>query len=129
VDAVAGREGGVTMRHILLIHGDESGWERLSEAERAAQYERYVKLNREMEEHGQYVAGEQLAPGPTGKLVRVRQGETVVSDGPFAETKEQLGGFYLLDCDLDTALAYAARIPAAEGGTVEVRSIVETPDG
>ena len=115
------------MRHILVIHGDERGWERLSEAERADQYERYVKLTREMEEHGQFIAGDQLAPAPTAKLVRVRGGETVVSDGPFAEEKEQFGGFYLLDCDLDTALAYAARIPAAEGGTVEVRSIIETP--
>ena len=116
------------MRHILLIHADESGWDRLSDAERAAQYEQYVKLNREMEENGQFVAGEQVAPAPTAKLVRVRRSETVLSDGPFAETKEQLGGFYLLECDLDTALAYAARIPAAKRGTIEVRSIVEAPD-
>jgi hypothetical protein len=129
VKAVArppGRE--VTMRYALLIHGDERAWERLTDAERTAQYERYGKLQGEMEEHGHYVAGDELAPGTSAKLVQVRGGETIVTDGPFAETREQFGGFFLVECDLETALSYAARIPAAEGGTIEVRPIVEGPD-
>jgi hypothetical protein len=115
------------MRYMLLIHGDESAWDGLSDAERTAQYERYGKLQREMEEHGHYVAGDEIDSAGTAKLVRVRGGETVVSDGPFAETKEQFGGYFVVECDLDTALRYAAGIPAAEGGTVEVRPVVEGP--
>jgi hypothetical protein len=115
------------MRYILLIHGSEDAWERLSDAERAAQYERYGKLQREMEEHGHYVGGDELAPAASGKLVQVRSGSTTVTDGPFAEAREQLGGYFVVECDLDTALRYAAGIPAAEGGTIEVRPIVEAP--
>ena len=116
------------MRYMLLIHGSEDGWDALSEAEREAQYERYGKLQREMEEHGHYVGGDELDAAASAKLIRVRDGETLVSDGPFTETKEQLGGHFTVECDLETALAYAARIPAAEGGTIEVRPIVESPD-
>lgn len=116
------------MRYMLLIHGSEDGWDALTEAERAAQYERYGKLQREMEEHGHYVAGDELDAAASARLVRVRDGETIVSDGPFVETKEQLGGQFTVACDLETALGYAAQIPAAEGGTIEVRPIVESPD-
>lgn len=82
------------MRYMLLIHGSESGWDALSEAERASQYEGYGKLQREMEEHGHYVGGDELASAASAKLVRVRDGEAIVWDGPFAETKEQLGGHF-----------------------------------
>lgn len=116
------------MRYMLLIHGSEDGWDALSDAERSAQYERYGKLQSEMEEHGHYVTGDELEPAASARLVRVRNGETLVSDGPFVETKEQLGGHFTVECDLETALAYAAQIPAAEGGTIEVRPIVEGPD-
>ena len=115
------------MRYMLLIHGNESGWEDLSAAERAARYERYGTLQREMEARGHYVAGDEIAEAASAKLVRVRDGETDVTDGPFAETKEQFGGYFVVDCDQDTAIGYAARIPAAEGGTIEVRSLVEGP--
>jgi len=115
------------MRYMLLIHGSESGWDALSDSERAAQYERYGKLQREMEEHGHYVAGDELEPAASAKLVRVRDGEAIVSDGPFAETKEQFGGHFTVECDLETAIGYARKIPAAEGGTIEVRPIVEGP--
>jgi hypothetical protein len=117
------------MRYMLLIHGDESSWDGLSDDERTAQYERYGKLQREMEERGHYVGGDEIDSAGTAKLVRVRGGETIVSDGPFAETKEQFGGYFVVDCDLDAALGYAAAIPAAEGGTVEVRPVVEGPEG
>jgi hypothetical protein len=115
------------MRYILLIHGSEDAWDRLSDEERAAQYERYGALQREMEDRGHHVAGDEIAAASTGKLVRVRDGDTVITDGPFAETKEQFGGYFVVECDLDTALGYAAKIPAAEGGTIEVRPIVEGP--
>jgi hypothetical protein len=115
------------MRYMLLIHGDESAWGDLSDVERSAQYERYGKLQGQMQERGHYVDGDEVDSAASAKLVRVRNGETIVSDGPFAETKEQFGGYFVVDCDLDTAIAYAAGIPAAEGGTVEVRPVVEGP--
>ena len=80
------------------------------------------------EEPGPYVGGDELGAAASARLVRVRDGETVVSDGPFTETKDQLGGHFTVECDLDTALAYAAKIPAAEAGTIEVRPIVEGTD-
>lgn len=115
------------MRYMLLIHGSEDAWDGVSEAERAAQYERYGTLQREMEEHGHFVAGDEFASAASATLVRVRDGRTIVSDGPFTETEEQLGGHFTVDCDLDTALRYAAQIPAAEGGTIEIRTVVEGP--
>jgi hypothetical protein len=111
------------MRYMLLMHGNETGWDALSDAERTAQYERYGSLQREMEERGHYVAGDELASATAAKLVRVRGGEALVSDGPLADADEQFGGYFLVDCDLETALAYAAKIPAAEGGTIEVRPL------
>ena len=115
------------MRYILLIHGDEHAWDAMSDAERGEQYERYGKLQREMEEHGHYVAGDEIGPAASGKVLRVRGGDTVVTDGPFAETKEQFGGYFVVECDEQTALDYAAKIPAAEGGSIEIRTIVEGP--
>jgi hypothetical protein len=115
------------MRYILLIHGEERAWDGLTDAERADQYDRYGELQREMEERGHLVAGHEIGPAGSAKMVRIRDGEVTVTDGPFAETKEQLGGYFVVDCDLEVALAYAAKIPAAEGGTIEIRPIVEGP--
>jgi hypothetical protein len=112
-------------RYVLLIHGEEAAWERASEAERAEMYERYGKLLGQMQEHGHVVAGDELAPAATAKVVRRGDGDAQITDGPFAETREQLGGFFLLDCDEATALAYAAQIPSR--GAVEVRAIVPGP--
>jgi hypothetical protein len=128
VDAAVGRREEVGMRYLLLIHGNEDAWDHLSDAEREAQYARYGKLQSQMEEHGHYVAGDEIGPATSAKVLRIRDGETVVTDGPYAETKEQFGGYFVVDCDLETALAYAAEIPAAEGGTIEIRPIVEGPD-
>jgi hypothetical protein len=125
--AADGRRREVEMRYMLLIHGNESAWDDLSKAERTAQYERYGALQREMEERGHYVGGDELASASSAKLVRVRGGEPIVSDGPFAETKEQLGGHFTVECDLDAAIGYARQIPAAEGGTIEIRPVVERP--
>ena len=113
------------MRYMLLIHGNESGWESLPEADRTAQYERYGALQREMEERAHYVAGDELASATSATLVRVREGATAVSDGPLTDAEEQFGGYFVVDCDLETAIAYAASIPAAEGGTIEVRPLVD----
>lgn len=129
MNAATGRgEGGGDALH-PVDHGDESGWDTLSEAERNAQYERYGTLQAEMEEGGHYVAGDQIASANEGKVLRVREGQPVVTDGPFAETKEQFGGYFVVECDLETALGYAAKIPAAEGGAIEIRAVVEGPQG
>ena len=114
------------MRYMLLIHGRESGWGSLSEAERAAQYGRYAKLQREMEEHGHYVGGDEIDVASSAKLVRVRSGERIVSDGPFSDAEEQFGGYFLVDCDEEAAIAYAAEIPAVEGGTIETRPLIQS---
>jgi hypothetical protein len=116
------------MRYMLLIHGREDAWESLPEADRAHQYERYGELQREMVERGHHVTGDEIGPAGSGKLVRIRGGRVQVTDGPLAQMEEQLGGFFIVDCDLDTALTYAAKIPAAEGGTIEVRPIVESEE-
>jgi hypothetical protein len=113
------------MKYALTIYGDEAGRESASEEERQATSRAYIELGREMEQKGVLVAGEGLYPTPTATTVRVRDGERKVTDGPFAETKEQLGGFYVLDCrNLDEALEWAAKIPGAQSGTVEVRPVM-----
>ena len=86
----------------------------------------YGAFGQEIEAAGVHVAGEGLQPTATATTVRVRDGERLLTDGPFAETKEQLGGFYLLDCkDLDEAIGWAAKIPGAQQGAVEVRPVMD----
>jgi hypothetical protein len=90
----------------------------------AAEFAAYDVFTRETRDRSQFIAGEALEPTSTATSVRVQDGRTVVTDGPFAETKEALGGFYLLECkDLDEAIEMAAKIPAAKRGTIEVRPI------
>jgi hypothetical protein len=111
------------MRYMLLIYLDEQA---LSEAERQECYEESMQLAHELEASGQYLAAAPLHPTPTATSVRVREGKRLVTDGPFAETREQLGGYFLVDAkDLDEALSIAARIPGARAGTVEVRPVIE----
>jgi hypothetical protein len=110
------------MKYMALIYGNEEAWDALSEEEQRRVTERYMALAREPVT----VGGDELQDPDTATTVRVRDGETLTTDGPFAETKEQLGGYYLIDCaSLDEALEFAARIPAAERGAVEVRPVVE----
>jgi hypothetical protein len=110
------------MKYMALIYGSEEAWDALSEEEQQRVTERYMALAREPAT----VGGDELQDPDTATTVRVRDGETLTTDGPFAETKEQLGGYYLIDCaSLDEALEFAARIPAAERGAVEVRPVVE----
>ena len=115
--------GGVHVKYMLLIYHDERA---LSEAERAECYAESTQLAREIHSRGQYLAANPLHPASTATSVRVRNGKRLVTDGPFAETREQLGGYFLIEApDLDVAIAIAARIPMARKGTVEVRPVVE----
>jgi hypothetical protein len=109
---------------LALIYGDESRWDSLGEEERQAVYERYRAFG---EGAGDKVLdGAELAATRSATTVRVRNGETVVTDGPFAETKEALGGFYLLECaDIDEAAELAAQIPGAATGSIELRAAHE----
>jgi hypothetical protein len=114
-----------SMKYALTIYGDESSRESVSPEEQQATSQAYGVLTQEMESKGALLAGEGLYPTPTATTVRVRDGERSVTDGPFAETKEQLGGFYVLDCkDLDDAIEWAAKIPGAQQGSVEIRPVM-----
>jgi hypothetical protein len=115
------------MRYMLLIHDEEKGWGKLSEAERQKIMGEYRQFSEQINASGHYVSGSQLAPTSSATSVRVRDGKRVVTDGPFAETREQLGGYYLVEAkDLDEAIGLAARIPSARFGTIEVRPLVGT---
>ncbi|HEU4449490.1 MAG TPA: YciI family protein [Gaiellaceae bacterium] len=110
---------------MLQIYSPEGHWDRLAEDERAALYEEYFALDRALGERGALVGSHELEPAATATSVRVRDGETLVTDGPFAETKEQLGGYYVVEAEsLDEAIEWAARIPSARHGTIEIRPVV-----
>jgi hypothetical protein len=114
------------MKYMLLIYHDEPSWDAITEAERQQIYVEYRKLRSELESRGQFVTGSQLQPIATATSVRVRDRKELVTDGPFAETHEQLGGYFLVEAkDLDEATSIAARIPSARTGTIEVRPLVE----
>jgi hypothetical protein len=113
------------MQYMLLLYNDEVAWAALSEDERTAIRREYFALTDELQENGAYVAAAPLQPTTTSATVRIRHGEHLVTDGPFAETKEQLGGYFLIDVDSDDeARAWAAKAPAARYGSVEVRPIL-----
>src|ERR1700730_7262399 len=121
-------DGGTHMKYMLLIHDDEQGWAKLSEAERQKMYAEYGQFGQQIKAAGQHLASAQLQPTTMATSVRVRDGKRLVTDGPFAETREQLGGYYLIEAkDLDEAIAIAAGIPSVSAGTVEVRPLVERP--
>jgi len=112
------------MRYVMLIYGNESVEATVEQRENIM--EEYFAFNAEAKERGVYRAGDALQSTTTATTVRVRDGGISAIDGPFAETKEQLGGFYILDCkDLDEALEFGAKIPGAQFGSVEVRPIME----
>ncbi|MBA2318431.1 MAG: YciI family protein [Euzebyales bacterium] len=114
------------MQYMLLLYGDESGWAAMNEEETAAVFAEYGKLDEFFKSRGSEVQGAELQPTSTATTLRVRDGETLVTDGPFAETKEQLGGYFVVDCaSLDEALEVAARIPAAKDGSIEVRPVMQ----
>ena len=113
------------MKYLLSIYNDESSWDSASPDQIQKMMEAYYAFGREVEERGAYLAGEGLQPTSAATTVCVRNDERLITDGPFAETKEQLGGFYLLECkDLDEAIEFAAKIPGAQNGSVEVRPVM-----
>jgi hypothetical protein len=114
------------MKYLLLIYGNENA---LSETDREECYRESTALVYNLTANGQYLGSAPLHPTSTATCVRLREGKALVTDGPFAETREQLGGFFLIDAkDLDDAISVATRIPMARRGTVEVRPVVEIPE-
>ena len=117
------------MRYLLLIYNTEPT-EAVPDDVMASEQDAYNALTTSMRESGQFEAGEALQPTSTATTVRVQNGRRITTDGPFAETKEQLGGFYLVDCrDIDEAIELAARIPGALHGSIEIRPIWDLPSG
>jgi hypothetical protein len=120
------REGTTVKKYALLIYGDERQWTEASEADRTAMYAEYEKFGKMLEERNAVRGGAELATTSTATTVRSTAGDTLVTDGPFAETTEQLGGFYLVEAaDLDEAIEFAKALPA---GIVEVRPLVTDDD-
>jgi hypothetical protein len=116
------------MRYLLLIYVNEESVSGRSEAERGRVHEEYMAYTTGIRKSGNYITGEALQPVSAATTVRVKEGKTLATDGPFAETREQLGGFYMVEAaDLDQAIALAARIPGARWGSIEVRPILPTP--
>jgi hypothetical protein len=116
------------MQYLLLIYENEKAAAGLSEAEQGKIFQEYMDYTNRIRKNGNYVAGEALQPVSTATTVRVKNGKTLTTDGPFAETREQLGGFYMVEAkDLDEAVALAAAIPASRTGSVEVRPIMPYP--
>jgi len=113
------------MKYLLLIYGEEARWGKVSDKERDAILQEYMQFTQDIANSGHYIGGNELQPTSKATSVRIRNGKQLKSDGPFAETKEALGGYYLVEAkDLDEAIALAARIPSARWGTIEVRPIV-----
>ena len=116
------------MQYMLLIYSPPDAWTSIPPEQQKAIYEAYGAFSMELEASGKMVAGDALQDISTATSVRVRDGETLTTDGPFAETKEILGGYFLLDApDLDAAIEAAARIPGAKTGKIEIRPVMETP--
>jgi hypothetical protein len=114
------------MQYLLMIYEDEKLWSRMSEAERGKIFGEYMTFTEAIKKSGHWVAGAPLQPTETATTVRVKEGRTVSTHGPFAETREQLGGYYLVEAkDLDEATSLAARIPSSRWGSIEVRPIMK----
>ena len=114
------------MRYMCLISGDEAAEAALPKEQLEKVFGGYMAYSQEIREKGAFQAGDPLQPTSTATTIRIRDGETIVTDGPFAESKEQLGGYYILECkDLDEAIAWATNVPGTKWGSVEVRPIME----
>ncbi len=118
------------MQYMCLIYDDEQVWQGMSEDERNIVFGEYGAFTQSIQKSGNMVAGDALQPTSTATTVRIRNGETLLTDGPFAETKEQLGGYYLIEAkDADEALKIAERIPSAKYGSIEVRPVMVFDEG
>lgn len=116
------------MQYLLLIYNNENDYDRINESERQKILGEYLEFRKDIATSGQYVGSNRLRPVSQARTVRIRDGKKMVTDGPFAETKEQLGGYFLVEArDADEATAIAARIPGARYGSIEVRPIWPTP--
>ena len=114
------------MQYLLLIYENEGASAGLSEAEQGKIFQEYMDYSKGIRKSGNYIGGEALQPVSTATTVRVKNGKTLTTDGPFAETREQLGGFYLVEAkDLDEAIEIAGRIPDVRRGSIEVRPVME----
>lgn len=112
------------MKYVMLVYQDEQAAKAASEEHLAASLERFNQFHAEVAESGHLVDGTRLRHSDTATSVRLRDGEVLATDGPYIETKEQLAGFYLMECsDLDEAISIAARIPSAESGIIEIRPV------
>jgi hypothetical protein len=121
----AGEEGLNTMQYLLLIYGTESRWDKMDGGERDKILQEYSAYSKSIAVSGNLRGGNELDVTARAKTVKVRDGKRLVTDGPFAETKEQLGGYYLVEAkNMDEAIALAARIPSARWGSIEVRPII-----
>jgi len=113
------------MKYMLLIYADENAW---TETERQHCYGESTELTHTLRSNGQFLGASPLQPVSTATSIQVRDGKRLVTDGPFAETREQLGGYFMVEAkDLDEAIDIAGRIPGARKGTVEIRPVVELP--
>ena len=118
------------MQYMALIYSDQTEWAELTTEEREGMYARYRALAQEAQKAGVMVGGNELGPTHDATTVRIRGDETLVTDGPYAEVKEALGGYFLLECEtIDEAVDWAARIPGAEHGAIEVRPVYVDPAG
>ena len=114
------------MKYMLLIYDDEQVWAKMSEPEQHRLFGEYMAFSESIRASGHYVSGAPLQPIATATSVRIRNDKQLVTDGPFAETQEQLGGYYMVEArDLNEAISIAARIPSVRLGTVEVRPVME----
>ena len=112
------------MKYLCMIYSDESMWQKMTKAEADAVMAEYMSFGEELKTAGKYVLGQRLQPVHTATTVRVRDGKLSTTDGPYMETKEQLGGYYLVDAaDLNDAIQIASRIPGARMGAIEVRPL------
>lgn len=120
------------MQYMILIYGDEKGFAGMSEEEMQKSYAEWMQYSRDMAQAGVMLGGASLKPVATATTVRVKNGQVATTDGPFAETKEQLGGYYLIEAKtLDEAIKWAGKCPGAPYGSIEVRplGIISNPDG
>jgi hypothetical protein len=113
------------MQYMLLIYGAESDWDQLPKAEQQRVFGEFMQFTQDIVASGHFKAGDPLEATNTASTVRIRNGKVLTTDGPFAETKEQLGGYYLVEAaNLDEAIGLAARIPSARWGSIEIRPVM-----
>ena len=114
------------MKYLLAIYADEEEWSGLGDEDRQAMYQEYAAVSEELARRGMMIDGAELRPTTAATTVRIRDGRTLVTDGPFAETKEQLGGYFVVECEsLDEAIEAAGKLHTARHGSIEVRPLVE----